>query len=154
MRITILAAPSNTHRKLEAVEKKKYLEACLDQRRHISPFGVSCDGVHRNEAKVLQWYSSTTNLAGRRAKKSGKPISETTNFMKSKMSIAIVRAHLCIRGSPIPTSRMSQHPQWEDGSGLSMTYHKADNKHISKKNKRYLVVWPNEATYQHTYSCS
>ena len=118
VRITILAAPSNTHRKLEAVEKKKYLEACLDQRRHISPFGVSCDGVHRNEAKVLQWYSSTTNLAGRRAKKSGKP-----NFMKSKMSIAIVRAHLCIRGSPIPTSRMSQHPQWEDGSCRSLFYH-------------------------------
>ena len=126
VRVTNLDAASNIHRKSEAVllsheheKKKKYLQACLDQRHHFSPFVVSCDGMLGKEAKsVLQ------NLAGSLSKKSGKSYSETSNFMKSRMSIAIVRAtHICIRGSCIPTSRMSQHPQWEDAAGLSLFYH-------------------------------
>ena len=74
VRITNLDAPSKIHRKPEAVllsherEKKKYyLQGCLNQRRHFSPFVISCDGVLGNEAKeVLQ------NLAGSLAQKSGK----------------------------------------------------------------------------------
>ena len=45
-----LDAPSNIQQKPEAVllshkreKKKKYLQACLDQRRHFSPFVVSWD---------------------------------------------------------------------------------------------------------------
>ena len=74
------------------------------------------DGVLENDAKV-----ELQNLAGSLAKKPGKTYSETSNFMKSRMSIAIVQAtHLCIRGSHIPTSRMSQRPQWENGAGPSL----------------------------------
>ena len=51
----------------------------------FSPFVVSCDGVLENEAKVV-----LRNLAGSLAKKSEKSYSETTNVMKSRMSIAIV----------------------------------------------------------------
>jgi hypothetical protein len=55
--------------------------------------------------------------AGSPAKKSGKSYSETANFTKSRLCIAIVRAtHLCIRRSCIPTSRMSQRPQRNMGS--------------------------------------
>ena len=50
------------------------------------------------------------------------------NFTKSRMSIAIER------GSSIPTSRMKQHHQWEDGAGLSLFYHETNNKHFSKMN--------------------
>ena len=53
--ITNLDAPSNIHRKRDAVllsHDKKYLQACLDQRRQFSPFVVSCDGVLENEVKV------------------------------------------------------------------------------------------------------
>ena len=59
--------------------------------------------------------------------------------MRSRMSIAIVRAtHLCIRESRIPTmSQMRQHPQWEDGAGLSLFHHEADNKLVSKMNTRF-----------------
>ena len=58
------------------------------------------------------------------------------NFKKSRMRISIVRAtqHLCIRGSRITTSRMSLHPQWEDGAGLRLFNHQADNKQMSKLN--------------------
>ena len=36
----------------EREKKKKYLQACLDQRRHFSLFVVSCDGLVGNETKV------------------------------------------------------------------------------------------------------
>ena len=57
MRITNLDAPSNIHWKPEAVherkKKKQYLQGCVDQRSHFSPFVVSCDGVLENDAKVV-----------------------------------------------------------------------------------------------------
>ena len=60
---------------------------------------VSCDGVLGNEAKlVLQ------NLAGMLAKKSEKSYSETSNIMKSSMSIAIVRGKSHIYASEDHTS--------------------------------------------------
>ena len=34
----------------------------------------------------------------------------------------------CVTGSRISMSRMSQHPQCEDGAGISLFYHKANNK--------------------------
>ena len=102
MRLSNFDAPSNIDRKPEAVllsherekTKKKYIKACLDQRRHFSPFVVSCGGVLGNEAKV-----ALQNLAGSVAKKSGKSYSETSNVMKSKMSIAIVRGKPNTHGS-------------------------------------------------------
>ena len=71
IRVTNLdAPPSHIHRKPEADlsrerdKKKQYLQACLDQRRHCSPFIVSCDWVLRNEAKA-----ELPNLAGSLTKK-------------------------------------------------------------------------------------
>jgi hypothetical protein len=37
----------------ERENKKKYLGACLEQRRHFSPFVVSTDGLLGKEAKIL-----------------------------------------------------------------------------------------------------
>ena len=45
--------------------------------------------------------------------------------------------HLCIRGSRSLTSRMSHCLQWEDGARLSLFYHVANNKQVSKLNKRF-----------------
>ena len=85
-RITNLDALSNIHRKPEAVllchereKKKKYLQACLEQRRHFSPFVVPCDVMLGNVAKVI-----LRNLARSLDKKSGK-----SHY--ARMSIAIVR---------------------------------------------------------------
>jgi hypothetical protein len=43
-------------------------------------------------------------------------------YINARMSIAIVRAtHICLRGSRVPTSTMSnRRPQWEDKAGLSL----------------------------------
>ena len=100
----------------EREKKRKYLKACQDQRRHFTPFVVSCDGLLGKEAVAL-----LRNLAERLSNKTGKCYSETCGFLRARLSIAIVRSvHLCLRGSRIPTNSMSRHPQWEDGAGLGL----------------------------------
>ena len=51
-----------------------------------------------------------------------KPYSVVCGYVNAQMSIAIVRAtHLCLRGSRIPTSQMSdRRPQWEGNAGLGL----------------------------------
>jgi hypothetical protein len=48
----------------ECEKKKKHLGACLEQRRHFSPFVVSADGLLGKEAKLL-----LKKLSARLAKK-------------------------------------------------------------------------------------
>jgi hypothetical protein len=76
-------------------KKKKYLEACLGQCHHFSPFMVSTDGLFGKEAKTL-----LKKLPGLLAEKWEKPYSEVCGYVNARMSIAVVRAtHLCLRGS-------------------------------------------------------
>ena len=124
VRMTDLDAKSNRSRSPDKVlaahereKKKKYLGPCLEQRRHFSPFVVSTDGLLGKEAKVV-----LKRLALMLTEKWSKPYSEVCGYVNARMSIAIVRAtHLCVRGSRIPTSKMSKRlPQWEDQAGLSL----------------------------------
>jgi hypothetical protein len=122
IRVTNLDGETNKDKALETVlkqhEKEKkdmYLQACIKQRRHFSPFVVSTDGVFAEEAKrVLQ------RLAAILAKKWGKPYSQVYSFVKTRMSIAVARAtHLCLRGSRVPIKLISpRNPHWEDGTGF------------------------------------
>ncbi len=104
----------------EREKKRKYLQPCLHQRRHFTPFVVSTDGLIGSEGKAL-----LQKLSALMADKTGKSYAEVSGFINARMSIAIVRAtHLCLRGSRIPTSRMSlRRPQWDDGAGLSLFRH-------------------------------
>jgi hypothetical protein len=123
VRMTDTDAPSYRNREpvkvLESQErekKKKYLQPCLDQRRHFSPFVVSTDGMLGKEATTL-----LKKLSARIAEKHGGTYSHVCGAMRARMSIAIVRAtHLCLRGSRIPASQMSNRRlQWEDSAGLA-----------------------------------
>ena len=110
------------HKVLEAHERQKknnYLAACLKQRRDFTPFVVSTDGLLGKEAKTL-----LRKLSSLIAAKWDKPYSQVCGYVNARMSIAIVRAtHLCLRGSRIPTGRMSRRPQWEGAAGLSLFRH-------------------------------
>ena len=99
---------------------KKYLEPCLEQRRHFTPFVASTDGLLGIEAQTL-----LKKLAADLAEKSGKTYSQVCGYVRTRVSIAIVRGtHRCLRGSRVPTKRMSnRYPQWEDGAGLSLFKH-------------------------------
>jgi hypothetical protein len=102
-------------------KKKKYLEACLKERRHFTPFVVSTDGLIGEEARTMM-----RRISEKLSDKWRKPYSEVSGYVNARMSIAIVRAtpHRCIRGSRVPTSRMSnRRPLWEEQAGLSLFRH-------------------------------
>jgi hypothetical protein len=102
----------------ECKKKKKYLTACLKQRRHFTHFVVSTDGLIGREAAEL-----LKRLSLRLTDKWEQPYSVVHGFVNAWMSIAIVRAsHLCLRGSRIPVSQISRRPLWEDQAGLGKLF--------------------------------
>jgi hypothetical protein len=98
-------------------KKRKYLEACLERRRHFTPFVCSVDGMLGREAK-----SFAQRLAAKLANKWEKFYSQDCGDVSARLSMAIVRAtHLCMRGSRVPVHKISiRYPQWGDGAGLSL----------------------------------
>ena len=94
-----------------------YMEACLQQRRHLSPFFASVDGLLGVEAKA-----TLKLLVSSLATKWQLPYSKTCGYVKSRIAITLVRAtHRCIQGSSVPAHRISvQRPKWEDGAGLNL----------------------------------
>ena len=127
MRIGNLDAPSTYigNRKLSWVCKEEilYLQACLDQRRHLCPFVISCDGVLGNEAKVVLQHFADSPIP----KKHHEDKDEHCNCKSlTSMHLRITHPHY---EPNEPTSPV--------GAGLSLFYHSADNKHISKLNKRF-----------------
>jgi hypothetical protein len=101
----------------EKEKKRKYLENCLQQRRHFTPFVVSVDGLLGKEATTF-----SKRLAAKLASKWQRTYSEVCGYVNARLSIAIVRAtHLCLRGSRVPTDKMStRRALWEDGAGLGL----------------------------------
>ena len=101
----------------ERDQKKMYLEACLQQRRHFSPFVASVDGLLGVEATA-----TLKRISSCLATKWRKPYSKTCGYVKSRVAITLVRAtHRCLRGSRVPAHRISvQKPQWDDGARLNL----------------------------------
>ena len=94
-----------------------YLEACLQQRRHLSPFFALVDGLLWVEAT-----STLKRLASSLATKWKQSYSKTCGYVKSRIAINLVCAtHRCIQGSWVPAHRIIvQRTQWEDGSGINL----------------------------------
>jgi hypothetical protein len=103
----------------EREKKAKYLDACLAQRRYFFPFFVSTDGVLGEEVTTL-----IKSLSALLAETWSKPYSLVCAYINARMSIAVACAtttHICIRGSRIPASRISnKHPFWEDAAGIGL----------------------------------
>ena len=110
-------SPDKCHQEAERGEKKMYLEACLQQRRHFSPFVASVDGILGVEATA-----TLKRIASRLATKWRHPYSKTCGYVKSRVASTLVRAtHRCLCGSRVPAHRISlQRPQWEDGAGIEL----------------------------------
>ena len=94
-----------------------YLEACLQQRWHFSPFVASVDRLLGLEAMA-----TLKRLSSRLDTNCKQSYSKTCGYVKSRIAITLVRTtHRCIRGSWVPAHWISvQWPQWEDGSGLNL----------------------------------
>ena len=98
-------------------KKKMYLEAFLQLRRHFSPFVASVDGLLGVEATA-----TLKRIASHLSTKWRQPYSKTCGYVKSRVSITLVRAtHRCLCGSWVHSHWISmQRPQWEDGAGLNL----------------------------------
>ena len=80
-----------------------YLEACLQQRWHFSPFVALVD-----ELMGLEAMATLKRIASRLATKWKQSYSKTCGYVKSRIVITLVRAtHRCIRGSQVPAHRIS-----------------------------------------------
>ena len=94
-----------------------YLEACLQQRIHFSPFVTSVYGLMDVEAAA-----TLNRIASILATKWWQTYSRMCGYVKSRIAINLVRVtHQCIQGSRVTEYRTSvQLPQWEDGTGLNL----------------------------------
>ena len=94
-----------------------YLEACLQQCRHFSPFFASLDGLLGVEATA-----TLKRLTSRLDTKWKQPYSNTCGYVKSRIVITLVRStHHCIWRSCVLAHPISVHrPQWEYGAGLNL----------------------------------
>ena len=124
VRITDTDLKSQRHLDVEKVlakhereKKSQYLQPCLQQRRHFTPFICSVDGILAKEASAMM-----KRLGRLISAKWDMPLSQVMSFIKIKLSIAILRAaHHCIRGSRIPAKAMSiGHTAFKDGAGLML----------------------------------
>ena len=102
---TLLYLKKSPEKCLHEAEKRKknmYLEACLQQRQHLSPFVASVDGLLGVEATA-----TLKRIASLLATKWRQPYFKTCGYVKNRVSITLVRAtHRCLRGSRVPAHRM------------------------------------------------
>ena len=100
----------------ERAKKKMYLEACLQQRRQLSPFVDSVYGLLDMEAR-----SSLKRISRRLATKWRQPYSRTCGYVKNRIATTLVwSTHCCIRISRVPEHRISvQRLHWEDGTNIN-----------------------------------
>ncbi|EJK64689.1 hypothetical protein THAOC_14553 [Thalassiosira oceanica] len=100
--ITDTDAPSYGHQPSKKVlekaakrKKDKYLEACRERRRDFIPMAYSVDGLAGKEARAAE-----KRLASLLASKWDRPYSEMACFVKTRMSLSIVRSiSMLLRGS-------------------------------------------------------
>ena len=99
----------------EREKKKTYSKACVDRRRHFTPLVFSVDGMVGVEAGA-----AIKHVASLLSTKWKRPYSETCAYVRSRISISLVRAAShCLRGYRDPTARVS-HATWATGTGMGL----------------------------------
>ena len=107
--------PSKVLLRHEKEKKKKYGDLCIAQRRTFTPLVFSVDGLLGKEATA-----ASKRLASSLAAKWKRSYSEICGFVRSRLSIALVRSSSrCLRGDRNPTQRFHT-PIWDSGTGLSL----------------------------------
>ena len=107
--------PLTVLKRHEKEKKSKYLEACVARRRHFTPLVFSVDGLQGPEATA-----ASKCLASKLSKKWGRSYSEVVGFVRSRLSIALVRAaSRCLRVDRNPHARAPT-AGWDSGSGLGL----------------------------------
>ena len=102
---------------VERKNKRKYLDSCMQQRIHFSPFVVSIIGILSTKMEA-----TLKRRASRLTTKWRQSYSCTCRYVQSRVAITMVRStHRCIRLSRVPESLISvQQLQCEDGAGIDL----------------------------------
>ena len=97
--------PEKCLQEAERTKKQIYLEACLQQLRHFSPFFALVDGLMGMEAEA-----TLKRTASCLTKNWQQPYSRMCGYIKSRIAITFLRAtHQCIRGYRETAHRISVH---------------------------------------------
>ena len=108
-------APQDALARHERQKKAKYGKACQAYRKHFTPLVFSVDGLTGKETQAAM-----KRLASLLAAKWERSYSEVCGFVRSRLSLALVRStHLCLRGSRQPRTN-SLRTFWESGTGLAL----------------------------------
>jgi hypothetical protein len=122
VRVTDTDAPSNRNtapakvlQRHEKEKKDKYGALCIARRRTFTPLVFSVDGMQGVEASA-----ASRRLASSLASKWKRSYSEVCGFVRSRLSIALVRsASRCLRADRNPMRRTPS-PIWDCGTGLGL----------------------------------
>jgi hypothetical protein len=122
VRITDTDQPSNRNTdpakvllRHEKEKKDKYGALCIARRRTFTPLVFSIDGLLGKEAKA-----ASKRLASILAGKWKRSYSELCGFVRSRLSIALIRSSSrCLRADRNPTHRFHL-PIWDSGTGLGL----------------------------------
>jgi hypothetical protein len=107
--------PSKVLLRHEKEKKNKYVDLCIARRRTFTPLVFSVDGLQGKEATA-----ASKRLATCLASKWKRSYSEICGFVRSRLSIALVRSSSrCLRGDRNPSQRFHI-PIWESGTGLGL----------------------------------
>jgi hypothetical protein len=106
-------APSKVLLRHEKEKKNKYGDLCIAKRQTFTPLVFSIDGLLGKEATA-----ASKRLASSLAAKWKRSYSEICGYVRSRISIALVRSSSrCLRADRTPTQRF-RNPMWESGTGL------------------------------------
>jgi hypothetical protein len=108
-------APAKVLSRHEKEKKDKYGDLCIAQRRTFTPLVFSVDGLPGKEATA-----ASKRLAARLAAKWKRSYSEVCGFVRSRLSIALIRSSSrCLRADRNPIHRIHS-PIWDSGTGLGL----------------------------------
>ena len=99
----------------ESEKKAKYLQACLDRRRHFTPMVYSVDGMAGDEARAAE-----KKLASALAGKWKREYSEMCGYVRVRMSIAVVRSNTLLLRGQRKDRGIVKRPVHEDGAGVAL----------------------------------
>ena len=127
--IRITYPEANSHRnstvekilkKQEKEKKKKYLQPCLERRRHFTPFVTTTNGLMGKEAQKF-----LARLATRLAEKWRNPYSQVMAYLRGRISIAILRGtsrRICGTRTPFYLKGYCK-----DGAGTHLFAHRSEH---------------------------
>ena len=100
----------------ENIKKDKHGKHCNNQRKKISPFFLSVDGLLGGEVLVV-----ISQLIQVMADKREEPLSQVRGWVNRRIAIDVARSYSrMICGAWLPSPLREQEPDWDPESGIGL----------------------------------